>query len=184
MEKKKGKQQQVFLAHIKTKDFYKYYRTNYMKNKGKLIPKSNKYYIDYSLYISILDAFNLLFKEDLLYKAKEVMFPLRTGSLVIKKKKRINYIDKNNKVVLTNPINWKATNDLWASDEDAKQKKILIRHTNPHSKGMVAEVIFSRNNCKVKNRNRYSFITCRTFKLNIKDIMIDEDSPIDFLEAK
>ena len=49
---------------------------------------------------------------------------------------------------------------------------------------MVAEVIFSRNNCKVKNRNRYSFITCRTFKLNIKDIMIDEDSPIDFLEAK
>ena len=177
-----GKQKQYYKSDIVSADFYKYYRNQYMKVKSKLINKSSPYYLSYAQYISIIERFNILLRDKMLYESKEVNLPMRMGSLCIKKAKPKLRL-KNNKVISL-PINWKATNDLWASDEDSYIKKRFIRYTNEHSKGWIASVFWDKSNCTATNKKKYSFESCRTFKLLINSIMTDEDSTIDYLEVK
>jgi len=176
----KGKQKQNYISHIVSADYYKYYKSQYMKNKGKLISESSPYYLSYAKYISIIERFNILLRDKMLLESKEVHLPMKMGDLCIKKCKPKIKI-KNNKVVNL-PINWKATNELWSNDLDAYEKRKIIRFTNEHSKGYIATVTWNKANCTALNKKKYSFVACRTFNLLIKDIMTDEDSTIDYVE--
>lgn len=177
----KGKQKQEYISHIVSADFYKHYKSQYMKAKGKMIAESSPFYLTYAQYIAIIERFNIILRDKMLYESKEVHLPMKMGDLCIKKyKPKIKL--KNNKVVNL-PINWKATNELWLEDEDAYNKRKIIRFTNAHSKGYIARVFWSKVNCTAANKKKYSFVACRTFNLLIKDIMKDEDSPIDYLES-
>lgn len=176
-----GKQKQNYISHIVSIDFYKYYKSQYMKVKKRLIKKDNIFYLTYSQYIQIIERFNILLRDKMLYESKEVHLPMKMGDLCIKKHKPKIKI-KNNKLINLPPVNWKETNELWANDEDAYNKKRLIRYTNEHSKGYIAKVVWNKYNCTATNKKKYDFIACRTFSLMIKDIMKDEDSPIDYVE--
>lgn len=177
-----GKQKQFYKSDIVSADFYKYYKNQYMKVKSRLIDKNSAYYLSYGQYISIIERFNILLRDKMLYESKEVHLPIRMGSLCIKKyKPKIKL--KNNKVINL-PIDWKATNELWTSDEDSYNKRRFIRYTNEHSNGWIASVYWDKANCNATNKKKYSFEACRTFKLLINSIMTNEDSTIDYVELQ
>lgn len=183
--KKKGKQPEKYKAHIKTGDFYKYYAnaTFRIKEGNRIkIYRNSKYYVSRSKFTNIISDFNKLIRDAILKDNFDFRLPNRIGGLGIRKRRVKPYIDKNGEYINPLPPNWKATLKLWETDLDAKKNKILIRHTNIHSKGYIAEWVFFRHMANFKNKSQYSFIPCRTAKQMLSKIMKDELSNIDYYE--
>lgn len=177
--KGKQKQKEELLAHIKLHDFYKHYKSNYMKLKNRLISKDSPYYVDKSTYTNILEDFNLLLRKQII-EGKTITIPLRMGNLAIRKyKAKVKVIDGKIKGLAPN---WKETLDLWENDESAYKKKTLVRHLNKNTNGFIAKIDWLKSSCKIKNRSYFKFIPCRTFKRAVKDVLKDEFSNIDYLE--
>ena len=105
------------------KDYYKYYKDN-LDEKYKPVD-SKKYNL-------IISEFNSKIVDLIINENLDFIIPKLNINLCIRKSKRIPRI-KNGKLVNFNAIDWKTTNELWASDDDAKNKKIIIKFTNNHS---------------------------------------------------
>ena len=106
--------------------------------------------------------------------------PYRLGLLGIRKKKLTPWINKEGELVNPLPIDWKATMDLWEVDEEAKRLKKRVRHYNEHTKGFIAQWYYSTTKATYQWKSAYSFIPCRTAKLDLSKILKDEDSKIDY----
>ena len=89
------------------------------------------------------------------------------------KQKREVYINDNGKVINTNPVDWKATNHLWETNEKAKENKILIRHTNRHTGGYVFSVYYNKKTAKYKNKKVYFFKPIREVSRSINKRIVD-----------
>lgn len=63
-----------------------------------------------------------------LFEGKAIELPHQMGRLAIRKKERKIVVGKDGKPKVNTPINWKATIDLWSENEEAHQKKILVRY--------------------------------------------------------
>lgn len=181
----RGKQKEKYKTHIKTPDFYSYYADMHFREykEGRvngIIDKESPYYVDYSTYCKIVDAFNLRLRDLILYDSFDYTMPARMGLLGIRKKRITPWIDSEGKLVNNLPIDWKKTKELWAVDEKAKEEKKIVRHYNKHSKGFVAKWYFSKRTATFKWKSAYSFIPCRTAKLELSKILKDEDSKIDY----
>lgn len=76
-------------------------------------------------YSTVRAVNNLLAKE--LLKGKDVMFPQKMGQLEVRKYSiYVKLVD--GKLHTNRKINWKATLELWNSDEEARADKILVRN--------------------------------------------------------
>ena len=143
------------------KDYY----TKYIKDNSK-IPKS--------LYNNIISDFNegirdLIINEGLTYK-----FPYTNFQIFIKKHKRRPKL-VNGKLINSIPINWKATNQLWEKDKEAKEKKILIRYTNYHTFGYVFRILFKKFNSNIRNKSLYKFKNNRKLQRELSKRILDND---------
>lgn len=143
------------------KDYY----TRYIKDN----PKISK-----SLYNNIISDFNegirdLIINENLVYQ-----FPYTSFELFVKKHKRKPRI-VNGKLINSIPINWKATNELWEKDIEAKEKKILIRFTNYHTFGYVFRILISKGKSRVKNKSLYKFKNNRKLQRELSKRILDQD---------
>jgi len=68
---------------------------------------------------------------DFVYKGGEFEFPAKVGSIsIVGIKHTPFYLD--GKLIPAKPIDWGATRKLWAEDEDAKKKKMLVRFTSDY----------------------------------------------------
>jgi len=92
--------------------------------------------------------------------------PILELELFIKKDKRKPKI-VNGKLVNNIPIDWKATNELWEKDSEAKEKKILVRYNNSHTSGYVFRIYCKKFKSKVKKKNLYKFKPSRNFQRSL-----------------
>lgn len=68
---------------------------------------------------------------DFVYKGGEFEFPAKVGSIsIVGIKHTPFYLD--GKLIPAKPVDWGATRRLWAEDEDAKKKKMLVRFTSDY----------------------------------------------------
>lgn len=68
---------------------------------------------------------------DFVYKGGEFEFPAKVGSIsIVGIKHTPFYLD--GKLIPAKPVDWGATRRLWAEDEDARKKKMLVRFTSDY----------------------------------------------------
>lgn len=80
--------------------------------------------------MNIIKGINELVME-FVYKGGEFEFPAKVGSIsIVGIKHTPFYLD--GKLIPAKPVDWGATRKLWAEDEDAKKKKMLVRFTSDY----------------------------------------------------
>lgn len=80
--------------------------------------------------MNIIKGINELVME-FVYKGGEFEFPAKVGSIsIVGIKHTPFYLD--GKLIPAKPVDWGATRKLWAKDEDAKKKKMLVRFTSDY----------------------------------------------------
>lgn len=164
---RKGKSPQKYKADYTEKDFYKYYFNTYCKRDKKIL--DNQYNVGKDIYYKIIKEFNKYVLNQMIYHNEDFLFPNYIGGIGLRKRKPKTKIDSDGKLISHKPIDWDTTLKLWEEDEDAKNKKILIRHMNNHSDGYVFEVKYIRGRALFKGARWYDFIPTRTTKLTIRD---------------
>lgn len=133
------------------RDYYKYYSNNTenpvdTKKFNKVISEFNKRIVE-----SIIN-------DDLEFTPTTLQF-----TFCVRKSKRIPRI-KDSKLINTTPIDWKTTNQLWESDAEAKEKKIIIRFLNNHTSKYVFRIKALKSGTAYSNKKLYRFKPCRSFQ--------------------
>lgn len=133
-----------------TPDYYRYYR----QNGGKLNVKQ---------YSGVIQGVNKRLAE-LFAKGHELKFPCEMGVLQLRKHTvDIKFVDGKLKTTL--PINWKETLELWEQDEDAKQRKILIRDEIPFR----FRSWYDKFSARYHNKQFFYFTLGRDLKKKLKE---------------
>lgn len=130
----------------------------------KIRPKEKQYVLSDVQYFKIIRTINNKLKEQFL-QGKDIIFPERMGKLELKKRPHLVYFNDKNRLVITNPINWQATLKLWYDDEEAFNKKILIREESKES----FRVKYDKYNATYNNKAFYKFSINRDLKVKLKE---------------
>ena len=150
-------------THYGMTDYYKYFKKNNHDIK-----------ITAGRYSDIIKRFNeelinLIIEDNLDYK-----LPYLGASISIKKDKRIPKI-VDGKLYNPTPVDWKATNKLWDEDEEARERKLLVRYNNNHTSKYVFRVYFKKYIYPFINKKYYNFDTCRKFARQLGARINDEE---------
>ena len=142
---------------------YKLIRKNKWFNIGKPISEHDFYKI-------VRTVNNKL--ADLLSKGHDINLPCQMGRLEIRKyDARITL--QGDKVVTNRPIDWDRTLKLWSEDEEAYQKRTLIKMEEKE----IFSIYYNRTKAKYENKSFFQFQPNRQLKQilkrNIKQGRID-----------
>ena len=145
------------------KDYYNFYNEKY-----------NKHDIDRVTFNKIITDFNkelrsLIINDSLSYRLPYIYF-----EIMLRKKERKPRI-VNGKLINNIPVDWQATNKLWNSDEEAKEKKLLVRYNNSHTSGYIFRIYCKKFKSKVKNRSLFKFQANREFKRQLSKRIKDQN---------
>lgn len=130
--------------------------------------------IDAKTYSKILRAFNNSLMDLIINKSMSYTLPYLLFEISVKKVRRKPRI-VDGKLINPNPINWKATNELWETNEEARNNKLLIRYNNSHTSGYVYRIYCKKFKSKIKYRSYYKMRTNRKFKNKLKKRILDPD---------
>lgn len=145
------------------------------------IKENKKDSISSSIYSKVLNDFNKGISKEILENAYEFVLPQRLGIIRIKKYKQKVKIDNQGNLDTSNlSPNWKATNELWAKNAEAKKQKKRLFHTNEHSDGYQYKWHFSNYRSVCVNKSAYCFVPSRDNKRAITVLVTDEDFNGDF----
>ena len=155
----------VLKAHYGMKDYFKSFK---LHNPTIDVPRKK--------YNDIISEFNkklvdMIIEENLTYTV-----PYLGSSINTRKEKKTPKII-NGKLYNTTPVDWKTTNELWSSDPEAREKKLLVRYTNSHTSRYVFRIYLKKYNYSFKNKKYYSFEPCRDFKRLLGKRINDETKP-------
>lgn len=142
-------------------DYYKFYTKKYKKISKT---KYNSIITDFNTAV-----YNLIIEDNLVYQ-----LPFLGFEILIKKDKRKPKI-KDGKLINNVPVDWKATNELWEKDEEAKKKKLLVRYNNSHTSNYVFRIYFKKFKSSLKNRSLYKFKPIRQFQRALAKRINDPD---------
>lgn len=112
---------------------------------------------EHEFYLIIRTVNKLIAKE--LLKGHTIVFPYRMGRLELRKASCGARV-KDNKLLITYPINWKATLRLWYEDEEARNAKTLLRYDN----SLIYKVVYDKTNCNYANKGFFEFSLNRKLK--------------------
>jgi hypothetical protein len=155
-------------THFGMKDYFKYFKKEY-----PTIDITNKKYYD------IIADFNEKICELIINDNVEYNLPNLGSSLCVKKTKKVPKI-VDGKLLNTTPVDWVATNKLWNEDEEAKEKKLLVRYSNYHTSKYVFRIYFKKYVYPFKNKKYFKFKSNRTFaRLLAKRIKDEEQDKYD-----
>lgn len=132
-------------------------RDSYRLYKKEFTPK-----VDINEYARICGEFNKFLIEKVL-DGEEVTLPARMGYLSISGRKQKVRFDENGDVKGLAP-DWVKTKKLWNNNQEAKERKQLIYHTNPHTNGVRYRFFWSKNNIYMMNKQLYSLRLSRANK--------------------
>ena len=143
-------------------DYYNYYLKN--SNNPQSKSKFNKIVSEFNE--GVVD---LIINESVEFKPTKLQF-----TFCIRKTKRVPKI-KEGKLINTTPIDWKATNQLWESDSEAKDKKILLRYLNNHTFKYVFRIKALKSGQNYKNKKYYKYKPARSFQRLLAKRILDND---------
>lgn len=119
--------------------------------------------IDEKTFNSIIKTVNGLLA-DRLTNGMEVNLPCKMGRLELRKfKTKVKF--EEGKLITNKPIDWKETLKLWKEDEEAKEKKILVRHDTD----FVFRTKYDIAKADYTNKGFYKFSLSRNNKRKIRD---------------
>lgn len=158
-------------------DLYKLYRSELDS-----IDRGSVYDVSYLKFARILQETNEAMMEAMMKENMTLKLPYRLGEVSIKKykSKTENEDGSMNKRKLS--VDWKETKELWAEDEDAREKKILIYHLNKHTLGYKYMWHWYRGISNVRNVRLYRFYPLRRWKRGLAAILLNPLNKIDFYE--
>lgn len=146
-------------------DYWKYYCAN-----SKQIPF--KQYKEILYYI--LEQYALQISDH----AMDFTFPYKLGTLKVRKHSMIIKFDGDD-LVIKQPVDYKATKELWKVDEEARKNKQVVFCLNQHSDGFIYSIKYTVSRL-AKSTNKLRFIKFQTarvltrrFAKNIKEHKID-----------
>lgn len=142
------------------KDYYKYYCNN-----------SNNP-IDAKKYNKIISEFNKGIVDLIINQSLEYTPPTLQFTFCVRKAIRIPRI-KNNKLINTAPVDWKATKELWENNAEAKEKKIIIKFLNNHTSKFIFRIKALKTGNYFLNKKLYRFKACRSFQRNLAKRILD-----------
>tara|TARA_R110000772_G_scaffold54130_1_gene123503 strand:+ start:9529 stop:10029 length:501 start_codon:yes stop_codon:yes gene_type:complete len=152
--------------HFGMPDYYTFYNKRYDTN------------IDKATYNKIITDFNTKLQDLIIEESLVYFMPYINLELMLKKEKRKPRI-VDGKLINNLPINWKATNELWAKDEEAKEKKLLVRLSNSHTAGHVFRIYCKKFKSTLRARGLYKWQTIRNFARKLNKAIHDPDKNID-----
>lgn len=174
----KGKQTEKIKADYNTDDYFKHY-----KHKHCLRQPDSIYYISQSTYTKVLKAFFQLMMNEQIYQGNDFILPYNMGVVSIRKVISKVKLDSDGKLINHLPIDFGATNKLWAANPEAKDNKVLIRHLNKHTNGYVFKFMYNKNKSRFKNKTAYRFEPTRTHKRMLAKLVKGSKHTIDFLKS-
>lgn len=149
------------------KDYREFYKKKY--NSDITTEKYNK----------IIKVFNQAIIDLIIDKGIKYKIPFMNFELYVAKLKQKPKI-VNGKLVNNRPINWKATHELWDKNDEAREKKLLIRYNNDHSSNYVFRIYMKKFKSTLRTRNYYKFKAIRSFKQKLHNkIMKSDDGSFD-----
>lgn len=152
--------------HYGMPDYYKFYIKQYEQNLSR--QRYNDIITDFNTELQ-----DLIIEDNLIY-----LIPHLNLELILKKDKRKPKI-VDGKLISNLPVNWKATNELWARDAEAKKKKLRVRYSNTHTSGFVFRIYCKKFKCTLKNRGLYKWTTIRDFARKVNLAIINPKKDID-----
>lgn len=175
---RKGKSREKIGTDITTPEFYKHY----ISKLGNL-EKENGFKVNIRTYTKIVKEFNKWISNKIIHNPKGVVMPYKLGRLLIVKFKTPPILLSNGIVLKKHiPVDWNSTLKLWEKDEDAKNKKILVRLLNTHTDGYSYQWKRDHKRSTVRNNRVYLFTATRTNKLTLKNELRKEDHGLDYYE--
>jgi len=137
-----------YISRFGTKDYFK----SYKENRGT---------VSRGAFFRIMRKMNKAVVEEILETGEEYNLPHGIGTIYfIKKKNKAIVVD--GKVILTAPVDWHSTMKLWEDNEEARDKKVLVRHSNMHTSRYSFRIRCTR--MKIKNKKFFKFTIMRSFK--------------------
>lgn len=142
------------------RDYRRFYEKKY--NNGKPCPNYSKIISEFNT--NIID---LILNDSLSYTLPYLLF-----EIMIRKEKRIPKI-KDGLLINNNPIDWKATLELWEKDEEAKEKKLRVRHNNYHTSGYIFRIYMKKFKSAIKFKSYFKIKPNRKFQRALTDRIND-----------
>lgn len=136
-------------------DAYKYIRKNKWFNIGRPL-KEHEFY-------QIIRKINMYLAEELV-NGNDVVLPNRMGKLELRKRNATPSIDKSGKLRITYAIDWDKTLQLWYNDEQAYNKKTLVRLPDKN----IFRVRYDKTSANYNNKSFMEFQVNRDIKTRLK----------------
>lgn len=139
-------------------DIYKLIRKNKWYNIGRPLTEKEFY--------SIIREINKRLAVNIA-NGESIAFPEHMGTLELRKFPRgVSIV--NGKLKNTYPVDWRATNQLWAEDEEERNKKTLIRFESP----VIYHVRYCKDTANYENKTFYQFALNNNAKKALKENII------------
>lgn len=142
------------------RDYYKFYK-NTVKNPQ-----------DAKKFNRVVSEFNKMIVNAIINDGLEYTPPKLQLTFCIRKYKKTIKIE-NGKLINTNPIDWKTTLQLWKDDQEAADKKLLIRHLNNHTSKYIFRIKILKVGNYYLNKKLYKFKACRGFQRQLAKRILD-----------
>ncbi len=175
-----------YKADIGNTELYKYYLKGVKPieslSGGKTI---GSYSISQTEYTTILEDINSSIIRLIVLENFEFKIPCNLGYISMKQKKVEFKLDADGSLNTKNlSIDFKATNALWDTDEEARKNKIKIFHTNEHTNGNRMSYWWSKKGAKTKGIKAYYFLPSRGMKRAPSKFLKDKDYSLAFYTKK
>lgn len=152
----KEKRNHTIKSDYGSNDYYLFFKKN--NQKSEVTRKD---------YGAIIKEFNTHLRDGLSNKGIDIVMPSRLGRVELRKVKTSVSVDADGNIVNNLPTNWKATRELWKSNEDAKEKNVKIRFTNEHTDGYTFKISYLKSGANYKNKTMYKLRFNRILKRNL-----------------
>jgi hypothetical protein len=146
----------------------------YTKNR----PRDPQYVLSRHNFSKVIDAMNLLVVESLIENG-EFNLPCGLGELRISKRKNLTFLNENDELVCTKPVDREATFKLWYEDKECHENKVVVRRDTDYT----YKLTHSRHMAKAKNAKYYYMRFGRDIKQKLKDRILT-DKTFDAYERK
>jgi len=126
--------------------------------------------INYIIFSKVISRLNLKLG-DILIEKRKFRLPY-VGMLNVYQEHRVPYI-KDDKVRNAKPVDWLATKKLWSENEEAYNKKVVVRYSNKDTGGYVFRFYYSKFQSTMKNKQFYYIEFVRSLKIRLKERIQD-----------
>jgi hypothetical protein len=169
-------------AHVKAKDIWK----NYLKSIKPIESLAGgqtigSYKLTQKEYSGILKDVNKEIIDAIILENFELKLPCGLGYLSVKQKPLKYELDERDELITKSlSIDYKALKDLWSTDDEAKEKRIKVYHTNENTNGNRMAFFWSKMKSHCFGIKPYYFKPCRDVKRLIASYLKDENLNLSF----